>query len=1035
MHCRSTWCERQGVATMNQQLQTNDTLKRGQAFLETIRGISRNNRAISQSITNSFELFDYNDYRTSLDGIRRHSYRHSVRYLQESGETWQFIIESDQDKRGYVYRAPYKSGNRAFLPAIPADIRRKISQRYGVDVPADGDAWQWLAKHREIPILITEGGGKALSALSHGFVAIGLYGCTCLGSDDLKPYLKGRDVAIALDSDTKPSAILAVQKAITKHLPNYEKVCKSVKVVQWNPKYKGLDDLLAAKGEKAYTKALAKALTPSDWRTKQFDKTVEIAKQRIGAITHDLEISIEDFQKLDYDSLMALTGNARDIFVNAYKGAGKTSLAINLIKAHEYALIPCHRRALAQSNAVKFGADYRTDCDRVKGALITDTGYVTKLSFCNESIFGLKPQIDSMLDRGAIVFNDEFDQQIESLATSSTHSKDGRRRLHDDAFWNMQIRAPKTFSVSADLTDYEARYFERKTGRKPFVIKVVPIKKDYKALLYETFPDFWKQFLEAKSQGKRILILANRKEDCKFLAHSFDATAIYADNANDYREFLDNPNDWLATNQPQLMAVSPVLGTGFSITHDAFDVVFGWFHADNLAAKALMQFTERYRLPVERHLFCDYSSNRFNGINVESLVSDRIAKAKANPVIDYEISYISEHDPYFHYKAETNWSLAHSRADLFSRLQDEVSDISYVRSGLPQDERKALNKEFHQQLKDYRDTYPIAVFESRNLTHSEYISLKDRQDLSEATRLAITKFEIADWSCFTPDDLTLERVQRDKKGKKRHFLERLEMQAYPQIAKAIDKNSLDRQTKHGAGISQQDLTHFSLRVTALQQLGIHEALDFALSGASWDINTPEVITITEKVAERREALTKIGINLMCPKNANSNGIFGALLGYLGLKTKRHQKRVGGKMVGFYTLCDEDLALTKQDLIARLSRNIERYGELQPVCQNGFVERLYGCNMLSVNSLNTIYQDGCDDSETQTESAINKNTEQIPDPPPIDQAVVEPKTRVPSKPLSPELPNETMVERIARLNNPNTSYCQAQYESRYSIGLV
>ena len=51
-------------------LATNHTLERGKAFLELITRISVKDRAIALSIVNQFDLYDYNDYKTSQDGTR-----------------------------------------------------------------------------------------------------------------------------------------------------------------------------------------------------------------------------------------------------------------------------------------------------------------------------------------------------------------------------------------------------------------------------------------------------------------------------------------------------------------------------------------------------------------------------------------------------------------------------------------------------------------------------------------------------------------------------------------------------------------------------------------------------------------------------------------------------------------------------------------------------------------------------------------------------------------------------------------------------
>jgi hypothetical protein len=948
-------------------LATNHTLERGKAFLELITRISVKERAIALSIVNQFELYDYNDYLTSLDGKRRHRYWHSVRYLQENGDTWQFIRQDDKDKRGYVYRAPLRNGNRAFLPHVPRDIRKAIGKHYGVQVPNSGSFWQWFEKNKQIPLDITEGGGKGLSGLSHGFVAIALYGCSCLGSPDLLPYLKGRDIRIAFDSDTKPSAVKAVKQALFKHLRPLSKLAKSVKVVTWDSKTKGLDDLLASGGAGAYASAIATAKSADDWL---FEQNLETAKQRLEVsdrLSHDVEITHDEFKNLTHDSLKALTGNARDIAINAFTGAGKTELAAKIIANYLYAIAPFHRKALAQSGSQRLGLTYRTDCDRTGKDLITSEGYVTKLGLCNEAMMQLISAINGLLGKDAFAFGDEFDQQLESLSMSSTHGKDGRRRLHQRTFADIFKMAVQTLITSADLTDYEINQFHKMTGRKPFVIKVKTVKKGYKAFMYQQFADFWQKLNDAIAQSKRILVLCTRKEDAKFLAFAYGAIPVHADNSNDYRELLDAPDPWLQENKPILMAVSPVFGTGFSITHDAFDCVFGWFKADNIPAKGLIQFLNRYRLPVERHIYCDYSSGRYDGLTPDDLFKTRLAKAKKQNVNEGEASFINHGDPYFHYKAETNWSLAHLRADLFARLEHDVEIVEYVRSQLSENERKAVTKELNAKFKEYRDTYPITIYEARNLSLSGYLSLKDRQDLSEADRLAVAKFEIADWSCLTPDQLTLERVQRDKKGKKRRALGNLEMQCYPQIASSLDKASVDKQVKHGEGIAHQDISHHALRVETLDKLGIGDALDYVLSGAVWSNDTPEIVAIAKKLIDNRDDLTKLGISLTCGKNASHNAIFGALLkNYLGLQTVRTQKRIEGKVTSFYQLCTDDLALTKTDLIARLQRNIERYGALIPNAQKSFVEKLYGCHTPFVNS---DIQKVCDSTQTVMEPTL------------------------------------------------------------------
>ena len=80
----------------------------------------------------------------------------------EDGTTWQAVLSRSvgkskgfgavHDSGKFPKRAPKGNGSRAFLPVIPPEIRRKIGERYEVEVPEFGSFWDWVADHPEIPI-------------------------------------------------------------------------------------------------------------------------------------------------------------------------------------------------------------------------------------------------------------------------------------------------------------------------------------------------------------------------------------------------------------------------------------------------------------------------------------------------------------------------------------------------------------------------------------------------------------------------------------------------------------------------------------------------------------------------------------------------------------------------------------------------------------------------------------------------------------------------------------------------------------------
>ena len=80
------------------------------------------------------------------------------------------------------YESPTKVANRVTYFDIPQHIWDKVAQRYGIKrylsplaqrltaTPKPLCFWEWVQKHPEIPIILTEGEKKAACLLSMGFV-------------------------------------------------------------------------------------------------------------------------------------------------------------------------------------------------------------------------------------------------------------------------------------------------------------------------------------------------------------------------------------------------------------------------------------------------------------------------------------------------------------------------------------------------------------------------------------------------------------------------------------------------------------------------------------------------------------------------------------------------------------------------------------------------------------------------------------------------------------------------------------------------
>ncbi len=211
-------------------------------------------------------------------------------FMQETGEPWQCKIYGDlkkshkktkRDKRRSRHRkkveneanitpislpsakrtgqyyAPKGIGDVPYLPPVPRETVEEIAKKYDLPVPPENTSfWQWFKENKVIPLLLTEGGKKSLSALSQGIVAIALYGCQC-GVDretgeikeSLRPYIEGRRVDIGFDQDKKAKTRRTVAKASQRLALGISKAGGSPYKVLWNMEDgKGVDDVIKNKG-------------------------------------------------------------------------------------------------------------------------------------------------------------------------------------------------------------------------------------------------------------------------------------------------------------------------------------------------------------------------------------------------------------------------------------------------------------------------------------------------------------------------------------------------------------------------------------------------------------------------------------------------------------------------------------------------------------------------------------------------------------------------------------------------------------------
>ncbi|HAG80484.1 MAG TPA: hypothetical protein DCL61_04760, partial [Cyanobacteria bacterium UBA12227] len=191
------------------------------------------------------------------------------------------------------YEHPLKSETEIFALRCPSKVWELVTRRYDVGLPKTykeapfSAFWQWVIKHPQVPVIVTEGVKKAAAILSCGYVAIGLPGIYSgmrspkdeFGENDGDSYLipqlkafaqKDRRIYICFDQDQKHKTVRAVNKAIKKYSWLFKQHECEAKIINWHPSFgKGIDDAIVGYGREFFDEVYREAKTFSDWETGQ----------------------------------------------------------------------------------------------------------------------------------------------------------------------------------------------------------------------------------------------------------------------------------------------------------------------------------------------------------------------------------------------------------------------------------------------------------------------------------------------------------------------------------------------------------------------------------------------------------------------------------------------------------------------------------------------------------------------------------------------------------------------------------------------
>lgn len=533
-----------------------------------------------------------------------------------------------QDRKGKTikYESPRGVQNGIYALRVGSESWEKICRIKDTEIPSDNlDFWGWVKENPWLPIVLTEGGKKAGAGLSAGHITIALTGCNggyfkdqATGKRYLHPELAelaqpGRRFILALDQDTNAKTRQRVKKAIyqTAKLLKQKK-CKTL-IATWDKNDgKGLDDLVANRGENALHAAIAtaKPVLTTPYSQLSGERHLLLNERYLPAFP------IPDTHRL--------------IGVRAPKGTGKTewlsqALAPYIAQGRKI-LIVLHRVQLCAAISFRTGVP---TLDQIGGNPDLQS---VGLTLCFDSLHSLsKAKFDPKEWEGAIVVFDEAEQSLWHLLSATTEVKQHRPEVIQN-LKAVLTTAHKVIAMDADLSDVSMGYLSRLMGGADAYLVENEFTFDQPWNVYRYGGDdpselFASLVKHIEDGGKPFVCLGGQKEQSKWgtMTLEKELEARFPE-----LKILRIDSDSLSLeNHPafgclghlneviqgyDVVIASPSIETGVSIDiRGHFTAVYGsWFGC--LPPDSIRQALSRVREPIPRHVWVNDTGLPFDFI-------------------------------------------------------------------------------------------------------------------------------------------------------------------------------------------------------------------------------------------------------------------------------------------------------------------------------------------------------------------------------------------------------------------------------------
>lgn len=802
-------------------------------------------------------------------GFRLIPWSQSFGFINEDGTSFQHQLDvprlDKKEKKPIKYESVKGKGAQVYLPSVPVDVRRKIAETWGVDVPLTGSFWHWFRTSEaalKLPLVVTEGGWKALSILSLGIPAISLYGCSagfqkrdskydprvlCVALHELS---YKRRVIIAFDEDEK----LHTRRMVNANINILGKALTakkaSIRVAHWDHEQgKGADDFIADQGGKAFFKVLDNAQPFTEWSKEGRKKFANQVLAEAAKLSADIVAKARWVSECNFP--LPKPGEA--LLLDAAMSLGKT-IAFAKIDEDLRKLYPDleivdligHRNNLLRQSAGKNRLNLEHITDLEAGAFTQSRIDASlRAAYCIDSLVRRYERLVRACQEGRkiLIIIDEIDAVLTHLLTATTIAALRRLRLIAQLAVLLQLIGDGhgfLIGGEANLSGLAVRAIHRLSQGK---LKITVCRNEYKPAQWQVFdhslPDAASNKLHAVAftekclqEGKKVLLLSSGQETAEqfevILKGYGKIIRIDSTTSTDdiVRAIIENADVELLAQAPQLLIATPTIESGLSIDVDYFDVVV--IYGGGLEPRSLFQMLGRPRKPVPRHLFIAATSQVRHGLNADRVL-DKWESDISKAIEQHGLSSQQEIEAIEIAKEIAAEIIVRSEAGAM-RLHDTVVSLLKKDGHIVVKQPFILEEEEEQAMRE-------RIKEAKEVLADEFVKLwlslndaiftpgearkKLREELPRLEHLTAQKaLERERYGAMVDDEAWIRPywAYGQNSRSKRRSINTAALYAHPEIARELDQKTIQRQLEATGTVWSPSFSSKEAVVELLQKL-------------------------------------------------------------------------------------------------------------------------------------------------------------------------------------------------------------------------